>query len=58
MDICGCDDYYKDVWHFGEKRGKFYTSDTTNSNIVKIKKPLKNLMIETNKPTIDALDAK
>lgn len=21
MDICGCDDYYKDVWHFGEKGG-------------------------------------
>lgn len=53
MDICGHVEYYRDVWHFGEMKGTFFSSDTSNNSIISVRHPGDSLP-EVEENTIDA----
>ena len=57
MDICGCDEYYRDMWHFGKIKGAFFSSDNTGDT-VKLERASVALITGTEKTAIDAQKVK
>lgn len=53
MDICGYDEYYRDMWHFGEMKGGYFSSNTTGDTVKLDRVPV-DLITGTEKTTIDA----